>query len=261
MARLIGSGGRGGAVAVKLYLALVWRSAKPPHHTALPARKWAQLLGLPDPETKGARRINDALRTLAAERLVQITREPGEPSTVRLLDESGSGAAYELPSTAYFHAQDLAAKTRSPERKKKYQAMMEANRYSRIPQELWTKGHIQDMSSPALAMLLILMSNSRASEGAKIWWSTLNFPARYGISPATRARGTSELVRRKLLDVSKQLVPNSPNNTPAMAREKVRNVYTLINDATLPPTVLPEPPRRRTPRKKPGDGTGKAAAL
>ncbi|NEW36883.1 hypothetical protein GV791_30670, partial [Nocardia cyriacigeorgica] len=149
LARLIGAGGRGGAVAVKLYLALIWRSASPPHDTDLPARKWAQLLGLPEPETKGARRISDALRTLEAQRLVQVIREPGEPSIVRILDESGNGAAYELPSTAYHHAQDLAAKTRSPERKKKYQAMMEANRYSKVPQELWTNGHIQDMSSAA----------------------------------------------------------------------------------------------------------------
>ncbi|WP_157129037.1 hypothetical protein [Nocardia amamiensis] len=255
LARLIGSGGRGGSVPVKLYLALIWRSSAPPHNTDYAARKWAELLGLPDPETKGSRRVTEALRTLEAERLVRITREPGEPSTVQILDESGSGAAYELPSTAYHHARSLEAQAKSADRKKKHRKMMEANLYSKIPQTLWTNGHIQDMSSAALAMLLILMSNSRASDGAEIWWSTQNFPARYGISPATRARGTRELADRNLLQVTKRLVPNSPNNTRALAREKVRNVYTLINDAKLPEATNPDPqqqqqrPARRRKRK------------
>ncbi|PXX52769.1 hypothetical protein DFR70_13017 [Nocardia tenerifensis] len=234
MARLIGTGGRGGGVPVKLYLALIWRAAGAPHTTDYSARLWAELLALPEPETKGARRISDALRALEAARLVWITRDPGEPSVVGLLDESGRGAPYQLPSTAYYHAQTLEAKAKSPERKKKFREEMDANRYSKLPLTLWTNGHIQAMSSAALAMLLILMSNSRASEGKEIWWSTQKFPERYGISPATRARGTTELESRGLLLVTKRLVPNSPNNTRALTRKKVRNVYTLINDAKLP---------------------------
>lgn len=267
MARLVGAGGRGAAVSVKLYLALIWRSAGAPHTTNYPARKWAQLLALPESETKGTRRVIDALRTLEDAKLVHLVREPGEPSIVQILDESGSGAAYELPSTAHFRAQDLVSKTRSAERKKKYQQAMEANRYSRIPLTLWTHGHIQDMSSAAVAMLLILMSNSHASEGAEVWWSTQKFPNQYGISPATRARGTKELVDRGLLKVTKRLVPNSPNNSRALAREKVRNVYTLINDARLPqsPPSAPSteqqtPPLRLTRLRKKARPTGKTGA-
>ncbi|NKY43559.1 hypothetical protein [Nocardia cerradoensis] len=233
MARIIGAGGRGGGVPVKLYLALIWRAAGAPHTTNYSARLWAELLALPDPETKGARRVSDALRTLEQARLVSITRVPGEPSTVALLDESGSGAAYQLPSTAYYHAKTLAEKAKSAERKKKFEKEMDANLYSRLPLTLWTNGHIQAMSSAALAMLLILMSNSRASEGKEIWWSTQKFPERYGISPATRARGTSELQARGLLKVTKRLVANSPNNTRALTSKKVRSIYTLINDAKL----------------------------
>lgn len=234
MARLIGTGGRGGGVPVKLYIALIWRAAGAPHTTNYSARQWAELLALPEPETKGARRVSDALRTLEEARLVWITREPGEPSVVGLLDESGTGGAYQLPSNAYYHAKDLMEKAKSPERKKKLQKVMDANLYSKLPLMLWTNGHIQAMSSAALAMLLILMSNSRANEGKEIWWSTQKFPERYGISPATRARGTRELEARGLLKVTKRLVPNSPNNTRALTRKKVRSIYTLINDAKLP---------------------------
>lgn len=269
MARLVGAGGRGAAVSVKLYLALIWRSAAAPHTTDYPARKWAQLLALPEPETKGTRRVIDALRTLEDAKLVRLVREPGEPSIVQILDESGSGAAYELPSTSHFRAQDLASKTRSPERKQKYQQAMEANRYSRIPLTLWTNGHIQDMSSAAVAMLLIVMSNSHASEGAEVWWSTQKFPNQYGISPATRARGTKELVDRGLLRVTKRLVPNSPGNSRALAREKVRNVYTLINDARLQPITAAAsaaptpsvPPVRRRRKARPSSPPGAAARL
>jgi len=65
------------------------------------------------------------------------------------------------------------------------------------------------------------------------------FPERYGHSPATRARGTTELVNRRLLLVDKQLVPETPG-TRTFTREKVRNLYTLIGAARLP-----EPARQR----------------
>lgn len=96
-----GGGGRGAAVPVMLYVALIWKCAKKPFDVKLPARKWAELLGLPDPSGKGARRIANALQTLDGLRLIKLDEVHGEASRVTLLDESGDGSDYELPSTAY----------------------------------------------------------------------------------------------------------------------------------------------------------------
>lgn len=96
-----GGGGRGAAVPVLLYVALIWKCAKKPFDVKLPARKWAELLGLPDPSGKGARRIANALQTLAGLRLIRLDKVHGEASKVTLLDESGDGSDYEIPSTAY----------------------------------------------------------------------------------------------------------------------------------------------------------------
>src|SRR5436309_16071613 len=49
VAQSVGIGGRGGAVALKLYLALLWRCSAEPFDTDISARRWATLLSLPDP--------------------------------------------------------------------------------------------------------------------------------------------------------------------------------------------------------------------
>ncbi|WP_433527754.1 hypothetical protein ACQPZ2_44245 (plasmid) [Nocardia pseudovaccinii] len=222
-------------MAVKLYLALLWRLSAEPFDTSIPARKWAELLGLPDPTTRGARRIHDALRILEADKLVRITAQPGEGSKIQLLEESGRGGAYTLPSTAF----QRAAKDKEIE-----------HFYFKVPTTLWTAGHIQSMSAPALAMLLVCLSNHKASEGKRIWWSTKIFPEQYGLSPATRARGTKELQDRDLLSVTKELVTDSPHSSRTFTRERVRNIYQLINDATIPkraPTPKPPVPAASAP--------------
>src|SRR4051812_10374162 len=59
-ARLL-RGGRGGSVRLRLSLASLWLGAAPPHELTYPARAWAELLDLDDPETAGARRVADAV--------------------------------------------------------------------------------------------------------------------------------------------------------------------------------------------------------
>jgi hypothetical protein len=115
------------------------------------------------------------------------------------------------------------------------------------------------MSAPALSMLLIALAEEGA-DGRELWWSTDRFPTQYGISPTTRAKGTRELVGRRLLYVHKRLVTSSPNRSRTFSRERVRNVYQLINDATISkPLPLPNDPwatptpaasPRPRPRKK-----------
>lgn len=214
LAQLVSVGGRGGGVAIKLFLAIVWRCSAAPFSTDVSARTWAALLDLPDPSNRGARRVTDALRTLERHNLIRLEHRRGEPSVIHLLDEHGHGAPYSLPSTAM---------VTGPKKQRDQKHL-----YFKIPTALWTNGQIQSMSAPALAMLLVCLASERGRYGRSQWWSTEAFPNRYGLSPTTRSRGTRELVERKLLIVTKELVANS--KTSGFGSEKVRNRYQLVNE-------------------------------
>lgn len=234
LARLVARGGRDGSVAVKLYLGLIWRCSAPPFTTDAGARTWAALLDLDDPNHRGARRVTEALNVLKEFNLVALTRRRGESSTITLLEESGRGREYELPGNAFVQA-DRDAK---PE-----------HIYFKVPTKLWTSGHLQGMSAAALAMLLITLAEATTPD-QEVWWSTEVFPPRYALSPTMRARGTKELVRRRLLLVTKQQVLTSPGRTNPFARERVRNIYRLINEAKPPPRTAPDDPTPIEPRKR-----------
>lgn len=243
-------GGRGGAVPVLLYVALIWKCAKKPFDVKLPARKWAELLGLADPTGKGGRRITHALQTLADNQLVKLDKVHGEPTKVTLLDESGDGSAYELPSTAYSRhgvKRDL---------------------YFKVSSKLWTSGDLQQLSASGLAMLLILLEEGgyRPSEsafrklhkfpkGREIWFTTENFPARYGISASMRSRGTKELEEAGLLETTRMPV-GPPGVLVSFTTEKVRKVYTLLGSALV--TEQDAEPKSKTSTKTAG-GTTKPA--
>ena len=97
MARILrGGGGRGGATRLKLYLSLLWlaRSFNRERPVfAYPAHNLAALLGLPNPDTAGARRVQEALRWLENAGFVALDRRRGDVTRVHLLDDAGSGAA------------------------------------------------------------------------------------------------------------------------------------------------------------------------
>ena len=215
LARLVARGGRGGGVALKLYLALIWRCSAEPFETDISARKWAVLLGLADPNAAGARRIAAALTVLEREGLLDLERRRGEPTLIRLLNESGNRAAYSLPSSAH-----VLSRT----------ADKQDHVYLKVPTELWTLGHIQSMSAAALAMLLVLLAEQPKGHAAA-WWSTEAFPRRYNLTAGTRSVGTRELVARRLLHVQKRSVTAMGRSQSTFSRERVRNVYTLINEA------------------------------
>src|SRR4051812_10693607 len=68
-------GGRGGEVRIKLYLCLnLIATARPYRLIGMPARVWAEAIGLPDPSGNGARRIADALDSLSDSKLIHIDR-------------------------------------------------------------------------------------------------------------------------------------------------------------------------------------------
>ncbi|WP_137726528.1 hypothetical protein [Prescottella subtropica] len=234
------SGGRSGVVAVKLYLALVWRCSSAPFSTDKPARAWATLLDLKDPEGKGARRVKDAMRTLEAAGLITLTEQAGYPNIVTLLDESGSGAAYGLPSTGYSFAKAHNAT----------KDQRAAQMYFKVPGKLWTQGYMQALSGPELVMLLILLAE-KGGEGAKIWFSTSEFPARYNISAQTRATGTHRLQKLGLLRVERESLSSGPRPT-TFDTQRRRNVYRLTDKAQSEPAVtVATSSRRRRGKKKP----------
>lgn len=235
LSRLVRTRGRGGAVPVLLYLALIWRCSAPPFSTDLQARKWAALLGLEDPDVRGARRVTNALDVLERERLVRLERRRGESTIVTVLSESGDGSAYQLPSTATARA--------------KTKAIAERHRYFKIPPKLWTTGDIQSMSAGAIAMLLILLCE-RNVDGRPTWWSTERFPQLFAISPSMRAKGTKELEDLGLLFVTKQRVADGGDPTRIFTRDRVRNLYRLMGDARPQAMREAQAARKRTVRRR-----------
>lgn len=209
------AGGRSGIVAVKLYLALIWRSGGSGYASDKPARAWATLLDLPDPEALGARRIKAAMKALAQQRLLTITPQPGGPNLITLLDEGGTGRPYELPSSAYSRAQARGAGT----------SRLRSNLYFKVPTRLWTEGYIQTMTGPGLVMLLILLAE-QGGTGQQLWISPAAFADRYKISRSTRTAGTKELKRLRLLVVERESL--SARSTQSVFDERRRrNVYRL----------------------------------
>lgn len=209
--------GRSG-VALKLYLAVIWRCARAPFNTEQVARHWAEMLALPDPSGGGARRIRDALETLQTHQLVRLEKRRGLPTVVHLLREDGSGAYYEVP-----HASRQAAKAKLEKAE---------HQYFKIPQSVWSSGHLQRMSTPALAMLLVVLEESRGENDPQ-WWAVETFAKRFGLKKDARAHGTSELAKRRLLRVTSEALPPSPGSHHYFNNPRTRRKYQLMNQARL----------------------------
>jgi hypothetical protein len=64
----------------------------------IPARSWATVLGIVDPEHNGARRVGDAITWLAEHKFLVTERRQGTPGAVRLLNHDLSGGPYERPT-------------------------------------------------------------------------------------------------------------------------------------------------------------------
>lgn len=225
LARLVRSGGRGGATPLKLYLGLIWLASDDPFDTPpLSSRLWAELLDLEDPVGRGKKRVAVALKKLEDHHLIALGRRHGEASKVYLRRESGDGTEYgKIPSTAYHRPADGRVK----------------QRYLKINTRLWTEGHIQSMSAKALAMLLVILEEQHG-RNEPVWFSESRFVRRFGLSRATRSEGARELFQRRLIVIQRASVTQ---NGSTFDREKVRNTYRVI-DAAVPsdwPKGAPRP--------------------
>ncbi|MFT3888402.1 MAG: hypothetical protein QM713_09620 [Arachnia sp.] len=217
LAHMAATRGHGGETKLKLYFALLWLSVSPPYDTTLPAANWATLLDLDDPTTKGARCVRKALSELESLGLVSRQLVPGAAARVQLLREDGSGDRYTPPSASHRRGAKKITET-------------DRDRYFKIPTLLWTSGHLQRMSSAALTMLLVILEESRGREAPQ-WWTQEDFNTRFGVSKDVRAKGTRELVARRLIEVDRQPVAATPTQNVFFSSRRVRNTYCITNEA------------------------------
>ncbi|MFI6900228.1 hypothetical protein ACIBKY_03145 [Nonomuraea sp. NPDC050394] len=213
LANLLRGGGRGGQLRLKLYLSLLWLSAKEPYDSSLPARAWAALLGLADHETRGVRRVQEAIRDLESHNLISVRDRGGHPSVLTLLDENGQGQAYLTPSDVYSRLQSLNAQ---PEQ-------LRPHRYFRIPSALWTQGHIARLGGPGISMLLVLLCEQREA-GNDVWFSPRVAKERFDLSPSTRSQGLQELRDLNLVDTRMKVTSEDGTYITFQRR---RNVHRL----------------------------------
>lgn len=214
LASLLRGGGRGGQTRIKLYLSLLWVCTAKPYEATYPARAWAGLLGLDDPDTKGARRIQEAVRDLAARNLIAVRDRGGMPSVLQLLDESGSAATYMPPSETY----NALRQARAP------QETLQRHAYFKIPSKLWTEGHLARLTGPGVAMLLVLLCERRGTATREVWFTPTIAKERFQLAPVTRTAGLKELRELGLLQTRK--APVAQDGT-FISVHRFRNVHTL----------------------------------
>lgn len=217
-------GGRGGEVRLKLLLSLLWVAGggtDDRHRTnAYPARAWAALLDLSDPEGNGQRRIRDAIRWLEDQQLVATIREPGRPMALQLRCEDGSGKNYTDPAGA------------ARRKKTSKEGITGHDLFIQLPETFWTEGWVVSLSGRAIAMLLVLAELTFSPTREFEWVSPERARWRYGISEDTWSKGIAELKARKIVEIRKR-----PVGEDDFDFRRVRNTYKLPRDKGL--IVLP----------------------
>jgi hypothetical protein len=212
-----GGGGRGGQLRVKLYLSLLWVCAKTPYDVARPARAWSALLGLPDPENRGVRRVQQTFRELQDRHLVRLEDRGGFPTRVLVLGEKGDGRAYRPAPDA--HSALL--------RKQADEEVLREHRYFRVPSSLWTDGHIAKLGGPGLAMLLAVLSERRGQSEPGVWFSPARATARFGFAASTRSQGLAELRALGLLRTTIRTVSENGAYIDFARRRSVHEIVGL----------------------------------
>ncbi|PRY67696.1 hypothetical protein B0I08_106304 [Glaciihabitans tibetensis] len=210
VARLLRGGRGGGVVKIKLLISILWIAVSEPYDVSFSARTWATLLGLSEPETKGASRVNAALRRLVEQQFLDSEPSPGLPPRLRLLEETGRGRPYIPPGKVLVEA-----------RQKEIDALDE-NRYFKVPNEIWTNGWIARLSGPGFVMLLVLLDLASGRKPTNLWLSPKQAERRYQLSDETRSKGFDELVELGIASVQLRLIQRDLTQSPYR-----RNVYTL----------------------------------
>jgi len=216
-------GGQGGDVRLKLYLTMTLLAVKPPYDIrSVPARAWAETLGLPDPVRNGARRVGDAIDYLHELKLIRASKGLGTPRDVVLRSPTGNGKAYSW----------------------------RGGRYVSMPLGFWNNEWIYRLTGSAVALILVLRdmrSNRPASDPP---WLTTEQKERYGLSEATWTRATKELDDLGLVTVRRRLEGKD------FDYQRLRNTYwvrteLLDNAEFVPKAAALEDPQEVSPKADP----------
>jgi hypothetical protein len=201
---------KGGAVRLKFYLAVLWQAGggDQRHSVNWPARAWAALLDLPDPERRGDRRIRDAIRALEHAGLITANRKLGRPTQLVLRRDDASGSPYVHPGEAA-HA------------KKDKGAFDPGELYVQLPPGFWTRGWAIVLSAPGVAMLLVMLMLTKNAAKKGIWINPAQARLRFGLSEDTWTRGVAELRFHGLVEIRKKPVSED------FGWRRVRNTYTV----------------------------------
>ncbi len=218
-----GGGGRGGRTRLALVLSLLWVASAPPYTTSRSSRWWAEVIGLEDPGTKGARAVSTNFHELARRGFIRL--EPGAAGynpKVTLLNETPPHGDYSPP----FADEDRGG-------------------YFRLSERLWTHGAIGKLDGPALAMLLILTYYYRPEvhERDGVWFSPNSFRERHGLSETTRNRGLETLVDAGVAHMKETFVDTMVDGRYRTFRRRIFRLdplYRPPHPAAAPTATAPE---------------------
>ncbi|HEX5912621.1 MAG TPA: hypothetical protein VFY54_05765, partial [Rubrobacter sp.] len=212
MARLLSSrngaagGGRGGKTRLALYLSLIWIASGSDHSSDRPASFWAALRGLPDPDHAGSRVVRSTWRELEARGLVAVDPAPvaGEPPSVKLLREDGSGAPYTIPDGT------------------------PGETYRRIPEAAWRFLFADaGLTGAGLAMYLVVIRTAgRAGQLTDLAIARTYFQTEYGLGESTRKNGLRNLVDLGVLDARRRRTDDFGDPS---RRGRLRYTYDLLD--------------------------------
>lgn len=221
-----GGGGRGGRLRVALLLTLIWQLARSPHTTIRPARYWADLLELEDPDKAGARAIRSTLLELERRGFIRTEdRGPGKVPEIILMNESLSKTDYKLP---YLQAIE--------------EGKDGDTSYFRVPESFWASGLSAKLSGAGLAMYLIAMSRAGWGNEPSFWISPAQFRSQYGLGESSRKKGLRELVDLGVVTHELRSIDRSGH---AGYRRFQRSVYTVVAHYRVAGSTIPEPAKRK----------------
>jgi hypothetical protein len=161
---------RGSYLRLQVHMTLVMQATRPPHR--LPRRPPGMLTtALALPSSTGPRRINNAMRTLENEKLIQHETGLRGKREVQLLNADGSGRPWEARGI----------------------------RWIRVPLSFWSNGWVLILSGPAVAVMLATLERNGGSKHPDGEWIGGHRKLQYGLSTDTWTRGTQELKQKGLL--------------------------------------------------------------
>lgn len=206
LARMI-QGGRGGSVRLNLYLCITMMATSEPFNLRKPPtpRGWARMLAL-DPLT-GDRRVQRSLKWLAENDFVKLEPRWGGPAEITLLSPAGDGREYVRP----------------------IEQVSNQGRYVGVPVEFWTRGWLLELSTTAVALLLVLR-DALGGRTAPQYIPT-DKQRRYGLSSDTWTKASKELRRYGLLTVGREAQGSTYDY------QRMRNTYLLDVDRLKEPPV------------------------